>query len=145
LRENFDKFFMFLAGGVEWSQGHELVDDPRDPGGLTKYGISQKAHPELKVKNLTLDEAREVYYTDYWIKAGCDYIEAPADIFVADAAVNMGVDMALSIYRECGTDPLRYLLCRIRHYGDKVQNNPKLLPFHRGWVNRVIKLFTVFG
>lgn len=145
MKDNFDRFFLFLGTGVEWTDGHELVDDPRDPGRLTKYGISQRAHPKVDIRNLTLEQAKEIYYSEYWNKLGCDYIESPADIFVADAGVSMGVTQALAIYRECGMDPLRYLLCRIRHYGAKVEGDHKLLPFFHGWTDRVIKLFTVFG
>ena len=34
-----------------------VSDDSNDPGGLTKYGISSRAYPELDVSELTQDEA----------------------------------------------------------------------------------------
>ena len=32
-----------------------LVNHSRDPGGLTKYGISQRSYPNLDIQSLTLD------------------------------------------------------------------------------------------
>ena len=43
-----------------------LVDDPDDPGGLTNYGISAVAYPEVDVRNLTREGAIELYWRDYW-------------------------------------------------------------------------------
>lgn len=44
------------------------VDDPVDPGGETKYGISSKAHPEIEdIMALELEDAIEIYYKDYWV------------------------------------------------------------------------------
>lgn len=42
------------------------VDDPHDRGGETKYGISKKAHPEVDIKNLTIDGALDIYRRLYW-------------------------------------------------------------------------------
>ena len=42
------------------------VDDPHDHGGRTRYGISQKAYPNLDIKNLTVDDAKAIYQRDYW-------------------------------------------------------------------------------
>lgn len=36
-----------------------------DPGGKTKYGISQKAYPALNIKALTLNEVKKIYFRDY--------------------------------------------------------------------------------
>lgn len=42
-----------------------FVDDPDDPGGRTKFGISQRQYPALDIKSLTRAEAREIYREDY--------------------------------------------------------------------------------
>jgi len=42
------------------------VDDPTDRGGETKYGISKRSYPQLDIKNLTLEQALEIYRKDYW-------------------------------------------------------------------------------
>lgn len=36
-------------------------NDPADPGGLTKYGISQRAHPTVNISALTENDAIEIY------------------------------------------------------------------------------------
>lgn len=49
-------------------EGH-YSNDKTDPGGETKYGISQVYHKNLKVKNLTLDEAKAIYARQYLVPA----------------------------------------------------------------------------
>lgn len=44
------------------------VFDPADLGGETKYGISKAAYPQVDIKNLTLEQAKEIYFRDYWNK-----------------------------------------------------------------------------
>jgi lysozyme family protein len=70
------------------------VDDPLDPGGETKFGISKRAYPDLDIKNLTKQEAREIYRRDYWDKVSCDELPAKLRLIVFDAAVNHGVQWA---------------------------------------------------
>lgn len=74
-----------------------LVDHPRDPGGLTKYGISIRAYPALGrdgIKNLTDEQAREIYHRDYWKRVHGDALTPAAAIVCMDAAVNSGVKRA---------------------------------------------------
>jgi lysozyme family protein len=41
------------------------VDHPKDPGGRTKYGISQRSYPDEDIRNLTVARARELYRRDF--------------------------------------------------------------------------------
>lgn len=71
-----------------------LVDHPRDPGGLTNFGISLRAYPELGrdgIRNLTREQAAEIYERDYWQKIRGDELPLPVAVMVLDAAVNSGV------------------------------------------------------
>src|SRR5215217_4763546 len=46
-----------------------LVDDPNDPGGLTNYGISHRAHPYLTrqdIIDMTPERAMTIYENVYW-------------------------------------------------------------------------------
>lgn len=70
------------------------VNHPDDPGGETKYGISKRAYPDVDIKGLTVEEAGEIYYKDYWCKVGCDDLPEPVALMVFDAAVNMGIRRA---------------------------------------------------
>lgn len=76
-------------------EGFPLVNDPNDPGGLTKYGISQRAYPKLDIAALTLDQAKQIYYEDYYLKCKCDKLLTPLNIMVFDCAVNQGPGTAI--------------------------------------------------
>jgi lysozyme family protein len=71
------------------------VNDPRDSGGQTKYGISKKAYPDLDIPNLTIAQAMEIYHKDYWDRCKCDYIPDALSVAVFDFAVNSGVKTAI--------------------------------------------------
>src|SRR5690606_28008981 len=49
---------------VEVVLKHEggYVNNPSDPGGETKYGISKRSYPELDIANLTQEDAIAIYY-----------------------------------------------------------------------------------
>lgn len=72
-----------------------FVNDPKDPGGATKFGISQRAYPKEDIKNLTIDRAKELYRADYWDRIHGDDLPDPLSHFVFDAAVNQGVSAAI--------------------------------------------------
>ena len=79
------------------------VNDPRDPGGETRFGISKRAYPDVDILRLTEDEAKAIYKRDYWNTLRPDEIPAPLAICVFDAAVNMGRDKAIRLLqRACG-------------------------------------------
>ena len=66
------------------------VNDSRDPGGETRYGISKRAYPDVDILRLTEDEAKAIYKRDYWDTLRPDEIPEPLAICLFDAAVNMG-------------------------------------------------------
>jgi lysozyme family protein len=86
----FDTAFAFVIG----AEGG-YVDDPRDPGGKTKYGISQRAYPLLNIAALTLEDAKAIYLRDYWEPAGCDQLPAGIATALFDSAVNQGIKPAI--------------------------------------------------
>jgi len=76
--------------------GHEggYSSDVNDPGGETKFGISKRAYPKLNIRDLTLEDAKVIYQTDYWDKIMGPALPVPIDEFVFDFAVNSGVQAA---------------------------------------------------
>lgn len=66
------------------------VNDPHDPGGETKYGISKGAYPDVDIRALTEEQAANIYRTDYWDKVHADKLPAPLDLYTFDAAVLQG-------------------------------------------------------
>lgn len=76
------------------------VNDPNDLGGETKWGISKRAYPDLDIPNLTLDDAKAIYYRDYWRKCKCDKLPDALSVAVLDYAVNSGVKRAIKHLQE---------------------------------------------
>lgn len=68
-----------------------LSADPNDRGGLTKYGISQTAYPDVDIEALTEADARLIYERDYWLHCRCADLPIGVDQVVLDGAVLMGV------------------------------------------------------
>jgi lysozyme family protein len=73
----------------------EFSDDPNDAGGLTKYGISQRSYPDLDIRNLTKEQAIEIYKRDFW-EPYKDFNDRLATKLF-DLAVNMGHKRAVQI------------------------------------------------
>lgn len=69
------------------------VNHPNDPGGETKFGISKRSYPNVDIKNLTLDGAKEIYRRDFWNVV--DTAHAAVKFQAFDFAVNSGITTAL--------------------------------------------------
>jgi lysozyme family protein len=82
---NFDDAFTRL---VDPQHEGGYVNDPADPGGETKYGISKRAYPGEDIAGLTLDRAKQLYARDYWGPAGCDGLPDLVKYEMFDLAVN---------------------------------------------------------
>lgn len=84
----FEVVVMSLEGGARVS------DDAADPGGLTKYGISLAAYPELGregIMALTKTKAKSIYKKDYWLAARCPEFPLFSRLCVFDSSVNHGL------------------------------------------------------
>lgn len=137
--------------------GHEggYVNNPKDPGGETKYGISKRAYPTVNIAALTLDDARAIYRRDYWAKAGCDQLPEAVRFDVFDAAVNSGVSQAVKwLQQAClvsidgvlgsktllaaSTTDAHLLRARITGYRLQFMTDLASWPlFGRGWAKRL--------
>ena len=96
---NFDESFAKLIG-------HEggYVNDKRDPGGETKYGVSKRSYPQLNIASLTEYDAKAIYLRDFWKPAGCDRVPPAIAFDLFDMAVNSGVSRAIkTLQRVVGT------------------------------------------
>ena len=75
--------------------GHEggYTEGKGDPGGETAWGISKRSYPNLIIRNLTRDQAKEIYLRDFWKPLGDAH---PAVKFQAfDFAVNSGIQTSI--------------------------------------------------
>lgn len=71
------------------------VNDPRDAGGETNFGISKRSYPTEDIKGLTKERAFAIYFSDYWIKPGVVNIKhTPLAAKVFDLGVNTGTRRA---------------------------------------------------
>lgn len=117
----------------------EYSNDPNDPGGETKWGISKRSYPEEDIVNLTRDRALEIYANDYWLAAGCDLIPFPYNVAVFDTAVHCGVARAIRWFKEVKNVDV-FLDKRKEYYIDLVNKNDNLVRFARGWWARLADL-----
>lgn len=66
-----------------------------DPGGETNWGISKRSYPDLNIKSLTREQAKAIYWHDFWLRIHADELQ-PAVAFQAfDFAVNSGIETAV--------------------------------------------------
>ncbi len=87
---NFDTAFDRLIG----NEG-SYVDDPADPGGETNWGISKRSYPSVDIKTLTREQAKQIYFADFWKKIHADQMPAAVAFQTFDFAVNSGIQTAI--------------------------------------------------
>lgn len=141
------------------------VNDPDDPGGETKYGVSKRSYPHLNIKNLTLNDVSKIYRKDFYDVLRCD--ELPTDMVaqeVLEQGVNMGVKTVISflqiVAKSVGsaidvdgkigpktlgalkTIPEDVLLAALKslaisHYLELAHERPPMRKYLNGWIRRV--------
>ncbi len=87
---NFDTAFDRVIG----NEGG-YVNNPNDPGGETQWGISKRSYPNVNIKLLTRDGAKQLYLRDFWQRGHMDQYEPAIAFQVFDFAVNSGIETAL--------------------------------------------------
>jgi len=137
---NFRKSLEFT---LRWEVGDApnggYTNDSSDPGGETKYGIAKRFHPNLDIKNLTPEQAAQIYSDEYWAKSGCDSLEFPLCTAVFDTSVNCGVSRSLSWLRS-SANAYEFINRRRMFYYDKVNKTPTSRKYLAGWLSRCTDL-----
>lgn len=156
------KFEQAIVKTLMYEGGSKFTDDPVDKGGITKYGISQRAYPDVDIYNLTEHQARVLYKRDYWDCIRADEIlsQRIAETMF-DAAVNMGVRIASQIAQKSaeilpadgiiGSQSLRainkidielfiakFAIRKIERYANIVHKDPSQKKYLFGWINRTL-------
>lgn len=161
-RQRFER----LIGAVLEHEGG-LSSVPEDPGGLTKFGISLRAYPHLGadgIRNLTVEQARDIYYRDWWRRLRCPEIhdDRVAQKYL-DTSVNVGRSAGTKVLQralrtvgepvtvdgkigpqtigaanQANPDALLAAMRRLQaaHYEALIRRNPRLEKFRRGWMKR---------
>lgn len=149
--------------------GGQLTDNPNDAGRLTRWGISQRQYPALDIRNLTREQAIQIYYDDYWVPCYADNLPRPLALIVFCAWVNIGPrSTAMCLQRAVGTVEVdgrlgSRTLGAARRFRTELELRARLnreiidfytrlstdKPFHRpnlkGWIGRVLRVADMAG
>ena len=136
------------------------VNDKDDKGGETKYGITKRFYPHLDIENLTKQEARDIYYKDYWIPSKAYKLPVELQYPYFDCVVNTGQSRAVKILQKaCNNknsfaikedgligaatisacnrvEPDRFISYRILFYSLLISDNPTQEKYWYGWYKR---------
>lgn len=105
----FDRAFDYLVG----DEGVKYTNNPKDSGGPTKYGITLKSYIAYTgravgpstIENLTVPEAKQFYWDQYWTSAKCPDIRKPEiAIAIFDSAVLYGTGTACLLAQDALND-----------------------------------------
>ena len=82
MNQNFDKCMEMLLH-------HEggFVNHPSDPGGMTNLGVTKKTWDDFcgddidkeRLKNITIDDIKPIYRTNYWERCRCQDLPSGVD------------------------------------------------------------------
>jgi lysozyme family protein len=150
---------------IEREGGSKLTRDPDDPGGTTKYGISQRAHKDVDIENLTYDQAVDIYNEHYYKPSKANSFPVDLQEIYLDMVVNMGYPKAvktvqravnakgadlvvdgklgpktLNAVKDKNLEPERLSAYRVLYYVELCQKKPKLWKYYFGWFRRSIEV-----
>lgn len=140
--------------------GSRLVEDQ---GGLTRWGISHRAYPDLDIASLTRTHAEDIYFRDFWRPIKGNALPPALALVLFDAAVNLGPSQAVKLLQSClrvtvdgvcGPETVAaakmflpraelvalFLEIRLRFYDSLAQKYTHHRPSIYGWRMRVMRL-----
>jgi len=161
MRENWNDCFEMV---LKHEGGY--VNDPRDPGGRTNLGVTQRAYAAWLVRTVTESDMRKLspsivkpfYKAMYWDKIKGDGLPSGVDYAAFDLAVNSGVGRASKYLQQIAgvtvdgvigpksleaiksRDPkeMADALCDMRL--DFLKRLPTFETFGKGWSRRVAEV-----
>ena len=139
------------------------VNDPSDLGGETNYGITKRFYPDVDIKNLTREQAKDIYKRDYWDKNRVESLPENLWYIFFDMCVNMGRRTAVKILQRAanssghrlevdgGMGPVtvkglqnlsvdRVRAYRVKYYVDLINSKPEQEKFYYGWFRRTMEV-----
>ena len=166
MRENWDECFEMV---LKHEGGY--VNDPRDPGGRTNLGVTQRAwesywnrkSSEEEMRKLTPNIVKPFYKAMYWDKIRGDDLPSGVDYAAFDLSVNSGVGRASKYLQQIAgvtadgvigpksleaiksRDPkeMADALCDMRM--DFLKRLPTFETFGKGWSRRVAEVSVKSG
>ena len=160
-KQEMSKFDEIIEVVLEHEGGY--VNDPKDPGGETNFGIAKRSNPDVDIKNLTKAEASLIYKTKYWDKNKVESLPEELWHIYFDCCVNMGKSRAVKILQQAangkganidvdgglGPNTLKAIsnvelervrAYRVKYYADLVTRKPELEKFYFGWYKRALEV-----
>ena len=150
---------------IEQVLEHEggYVNDPKDLGGETKYGITKRFYPELNIKERTIEKSKQIYKQDYWDKNKVESLPQNLWHIYFDMCVNMGKRTAVKVLQRAavnkgkdievdgGLGPMtigalkgveldRVRAFRVKYYVDIITSKPEQEKFYLGWFRRSLEV-----
>ena len=150
---------------IEQVLEHEggYVNDPKDLGGETKYGITKRFYPDIDIKNLTIEQAKEIYKKDYWDRNRVESLPQELWHIFFDMCVNMGRRTAVKVLQRAannkgrnidvdgglgpatigalkGVELDRVRAYRVKFYVDLITSKPEQEKFFLGWFRRATEV-----
>ena len=150
---------------IEREGGSKLTRDPDDPGGTTKYGISQRAHKDVDIENLTYDQAVDIYNEHYYKPSKANSLPPELQEIYLDMVVNMGYSKAVKIVQKAANakgagieedgklgpatlkavkdtklEPERLTAYRVAYYVGLCKKRPSLWKYYFGWFRRSVEV-----
>ncbi|MFZ7175248.1 glycoside hydrolase family 108 protein [[Pasteurella] aerogenes] len=141
--------------------GHEggYVNDPKDPGGETNWGITKRTALENgyigAMRDLSREEAKSIYYHAFWLRYQCESMPPALAFQFFDGCINHGFGNACRmLQRAVGVLDDGIIGNRTLNAIEEMDINDILLKFNaqrlrfytklknfntygRGWVNRI--------
>jgi lysozyme family protein len=156
-----DRFLSCLDVVLGYEGG--FVDDPRDPGGATNFGVTRgtlghwlgRVATVHEVRDLQRETAAEIYRAHFWHVVGCDQLPAGVDLILFDCAVNQGTTFAgrtlqtalginadgivgpRTIAAAQSDNPARLIRCISALRRERYVSLPTFDRFGRGWLRRL--------
>ena len=142
----------------------KYVWDKDDLGGETNFGITKRFYPDVDIKNLTKEEAKQIYYDDYWLKNRVNKIPPKLKHIYFDMCINMGKRTAVKILQRASNNKNskdievdgglgantfyaiqdveleRVRAYRVKYYVDLVNKKPEQEKFYFGWFRRSLQV-----
>jgi lysozyme family protein len=146
-----------------------FTNNPRDRGGPTNFGITAKTYAafhgrdpatvtEQEIRELTREQAIEIYRTNYWNAGRCDSLPPGIDLSVFDFGVNAGMRTSVGLLQaiagveqDGSIGPITLAAVGacdpptiIRQFSDRRLDYYRSMPdfdaFGRGWTARVMAI-----
>lgn len=111
------------------------TSNPADPGGETQWGISKRAFPEVDIKNLTRDGAKDLYKAHYWDPLAGYPLDPLFRRIAFECAVNQGLGKCKALLDTAKGQLDWFMADRALAYAAL----PTFNTFGKGWLRRLFK------